>query len=218
LWLLTTLVANVDFDLVVAEQIWDTGDGVVMEKRYRDVGGYGGLGDRRFERYCAAFDRVKHCVESGYFLEAIALLDSLIWDRLSSRLGHLMGDPIDIDKNLGVVCSQLIGDTGAGGRERDVAFRDTVWQVKQWLVRRNDAVHATAKVFRADTSPEDFNAILTSHKTTVEDGMKYLREFDVLDTKSRGEVGKFPASYPDAFFPEKRGGGSRGGIWQRAAL
>ncbi len=101
-----------------------------MSKRYRDVGGHGGLGDRRYERYCDAFDRVEDCVKLGYFLEAIALLDSLIWDRLSSRLGYLMGKSIDTEKNLGVVCSQLIGDSGTGGCEKDKAFRNVVGKSK----------------------------------------------------------------------------------------
>jgi hypothetical protein len=78
-----------------------------MEKRYRDVGGHDGLGDRRYERYCGAFDWVVHCVEAGYFLEAIAVLDSIIWDRLSSRLGYLSGEPVDDRDTLGKICTRV---------------------------------------------------------------------------------------------------------------
>jgi len=39
-------------------------------KQHRDVGGHGGLGDRRYERYCAAFDRAEQCIQEGYFLDA----------------------------------------------------------------------------------------------------------------------------------------------------
>jgi hypothetical protein len=183
-------------------------------KEYRDVGGYGGLGDRRYERYCAAFDWIEHCVEAGYFLEAIAVLDSLIWDRLSSRLGHLKEERIDTNRHCGTLCSGLIGDSGKDGCEHDPAFRDAVCHIKNWLVRRNDAVHATAKVFRADTSEEDFSAILEAHRQTAADGMKYLQAFDLLDTKSREEVKKIPASCPNAFFPKQRKGGSRLSVWR----
>ena len=178
----------------------------------RDFGGHGGLGDRRYRRYCAAFDRVQHCVREGYFLEAIALLDSLIWDRLSSRLGYLTGELIPINRNLGVICSQLVGDSGTGGCERESAFRHAIWQLKQWLTRRNDAVHATCKVFRVETTKDDFGAILRSHKKTAEDGIMYLRDFDTVDTESRAAVHKVPASFPSAFFPEQRGG-ARMPVW-----
>jgi hypothetical protein len=183
-------------------------------KVYRDVGGHNGLGDRRYERYCAAFDRIEHCIGAGYCLEAIAILDSLLWDRLSSRLGYLKGEPIDVKKNIGTLCSELIGDSGTGGREKDPAFRDTIGDVKGWLFRRNEAVHATAKVFREETSEKDFNDILNSHRQTAADGIKSLRTFDLLDTKSRDEVGKVPASFPDAFFPERRAGQSRSSPWR----
>src|ERR1035437_2661631 len=187
-----------------------------MMAQYRDVGGHEGLGDRRYERYCAAFDRVEHCVAAGYFLEAVALLDSLIWDRLSSRLGYLKGKAVEINKNAGTICSELIGDSGADGREHDPAFRDVICEIKSWLVRRNNAVHATAKVFRSDTSEEDFSAILQSHRQTAIDGMNHLQAFDLLDTKSRAKVGKNPASFPDAFFPKRRSGPSRLAIWSNS--
>jgi hypothetical protein len=182
---------------------------------YRDVGGHEGLGDRRYERYCAAFDRIEHCVTAGYFLEAIALLDSLIWDRISSRLGYLKGKQIEINKNAGTICSELIGSSGEGGVEQDPEFRDVIRNIKEWLVRRNDAVHATAKVFRTDTSEEDFSIILKSHKQTAIDGVNYLQAFDLLDTKSREKVGKVPASFPNAFFPKSRTGRSQFLTWGR---
>lgn len=185
-----------------------------MQKQYRDVGGHGGLGNRRYERYCGAFDRVQHCVEAGYFLEAIAILDSLIWDRLSSRLGYLSGKLIDVDKNLGTICSQLVGDHGEGGCEHDSGFRDAVSTIRKWLERRNTAVHATAKVFRDDTSQEDFSAILKSHKQTAQDGIRCLQSFDSLDTQSRQRADRVPASFPNAFFPERRAGGSRLSVWR----
>jgi hypothetical protein len=59
-------------------------------RKPRDIAVHGdGLGDRRYYRYCAAFDRADRAMQDGYYLEAITLLDSLIFDRLSSRLYHL---------------------------------------------------------------------------------------------------------------------------------
>jgi len=60
-----------------------------MTPASRDAGGWGGLGLNRHERFKAAFDRVVHCVDKEYYLEAIAILDSLIYDRMASRLNFL---------------------------------------------------------------------------------------------------------------------------------
>jgi hypothetical protein len=189
-----------------------------MEKRYRDVGGHDGLGDRRYERYCGAFDWVVHCVEAGYFLEAISVLDSIIWDRLSSRLGYMSGEQVDDRDTLGKICTGLVGASGTGGFERDTYFRNVELQIKQWVKKRNQAVHATAKVFRDETSDKDFRAILQLHKKTAEEGILYLQAFDVLDTASRQEAGKIPGSCPHAFFPERRIGNSFLPFWRREGL
>jgi hypothetical protein len=175
-----------------------------MEKRYRDVGGHDGLGDRRYARYCGAFDWVEHCVEVGYFLEAIAVLDSIIWDRLSSRLGYLSGERVNDKNTLGSICKQLVGTPGKGGLERDASFQGAELQIQEWVNKRNDAVHATAKVFRDETSDQGFRSILRSHKETAEEGIRHLQAFDLLDTESRRKAEKIPASWPDAFFPERR--------------
>lgn len=179
-----------------------------MEKRYRDVGGYDGLGERRYKRYCGAFDWVVHCVDAGYFLEAIAVLDSIIWDRLSSRLGYLSGARVDDRDTLAKICTGLVGASGEGGFERETSFRDVELQIKQWGRKRNHAVHATAKVFRDETSDTDFRAISQLHKETAEEGIRYLQAFDGLDTASRQEAGKMSGSCPNAFFPERRIGES----------
>lgn len=188
----------------------------------RDIGGFGGLGQRRYQRYCAAFDRVEHCVESGYFLEAIAILDSLIWDRLASRLDYITGKRIDSRMTTNQLCNQLVGNgTTTGGSEKDIAFRNVVMDIRAWVHKRNDAVHATAKVFRADTSKKDFAATLRPHRQTAFDGIHCLQTLDRIDTKDRAKAGKYPANFPDAFFPRRRTARSHArsrDIWTLASL
>jgi len=171
----------------------------------RDVGGHGGLGSRRHERYRAAFDRVMDCVEKEYYLEAIAILDSLICDRLSSRLAYVMGSDVDLYWTCPWLCGKLLGkDPPKNARcEKDQDFRNAVRDIQKWADRRNEALHSTAKVLRSDTSRLNFAAILRSHRKDAVDGIKYLQVFDALDTKSRASVGKKPASYPNAFLPKR---------------
>ncbi len=42
-----------------------------MGLKKREYGGHGGLGDKRWERYSEAFDRVEQCLGSGQCLKRI---------------------------------------------------------------------------------------------------------------------------------------------------
>jgi hypothetical protein len=184
----------------------------------RDIAVHGdGLGDRRYYRYCAAFDRADRAMQDGYYLEAITLFDSLIFDRLSSRLHHLSQSATKAT-GTGALCNDLLrGREGGTAWEADSSFLGVIGYIKDWTHQRNEAVHATANVFRSDTSEQSFQAILVSHQDTASKARQCLREFDKLDTESRSKAGsRPPASYPHAFYPENRVGESHAVIWAEA--
>lgn len=167
----------------------------------RDVAGWGGLGGRRHRRYLAAFDWVLLCVKGGHYLEAIAILDSLICDRLASRLGYLTQQSVDLSLTCRQLCTRLLGHGSTStGVEKDPGFREAISNVRKWGDRRNMALHATAKVLRSDNASEDFFALLQTHKQDALDGINYLQAFDGLDVASRAEAGKTPASYQTRSF------------------
>lgn len=134
------------------------------------------------------------------------ILDSLIWDRLASRLGHITGKNSDLPNSSGGLCIKLVGasTTKNSGAEKDSAFRDAVRNIQEWVKKRNEALHATAKVFRSEHSPKDFADILQSHRRDALDGIKYLQVFDALDRASRAKSGKRTATDPGAFCPDRR--------------
>jgi hypothetical protein len=176
-----------------------------MTKPTRGSAGGNELGNRRYKRYCDAFDWIMKCVDGGYHLEAIAILDSLLWDRLSSRLGHVTGKPVDSSLASGRVCRDLVGSDRKGtGCEQDPKFRQAIRRIQKWVRRRNEAMHATAKILHSESSPKDFKSVLNAHYQDAVYGIKCLQAFDELDTASRATVGKRPASFPNAFFPERR--------------
>ena len=175
-----------------------------MTELKREVGGWGGLGDRRYERYVDAFDWVEKCLGEGYYLEAIAVLDSLINDRLNSRLGYVTKTEIDSWLTCGQLCRDLVGKGGKNtGAEKDADFRTAITDIQNWVKMRNEAMHATAKILR-DEEGQPFTAILQQHRQAAVDGIRCLRAFDELDTADRARVNKHPASAPNAFFPERR--------------
>lgn len=164
------------------------------------------LGHRRWRRYADAFDRIQQCMRLGYHLEAIALLDSLITDRLTSRIGHLQQGPAQA-KALGPLCTTLLGrgeSPSDKGIEDDVRFRATIGKIRQWATERNEAMHAAGKILRSADPTMSFSEALTIHHQTALDGVALLQEFDLLDVEDRRPTGRIPASAPHAFFPELR--------------
>ncbi len=171
-------------------------------------GGLHGLGNRRYERYVAAFDRVEHCLEAKCYLEAIAILDSLISDRLTSRLGFLQDQEISGGLPCGQLCRKLVGaanDPTRPGLEEKDGFRRVTQDIQRWVDERNKAMHQTAKILREDESEATFDQLLERHREDVVRGRELLRQFDELDTADRREDRtRLPASWPNAFFPERR--------------
>jgi len=153
------------------------------------------LGTQRYQRYLAAFKRVERCLEEGFHLEAIAILDSLIGDRLASRLAYLLNKESNARWTVGGLCHKLLN-----GAETDSAFRACAEQIRGWTERRNRAMHATAKILRRVELTETFEELLQAHRGCVIDGIELLREFDELDTAARkANDAPKPATWPGAF-------------------
>ncbi|MCX4093193.1 hypothetical protein [Nocardia sp. alder85J] len=174
-----------------------------MRERARDSG----FGASRWHRYVAAFDRVIRCIDHSYYLEAIAILDSLITDRLTSRVGHVKHQERPALKPVGPLCKTLIGDPNSQsslGAETDPQFRAVIAQIRTWSNARNAAMHETAKIVRGSDQHGTFDVDMEVHRRTALDGIELLQQFDNLDTADRKRAGKFPATRPNAFFPERR--------------
>jgi hypothetical protein len=178
----------------------------VMEDERREKAGRNQLGTQRYLCYVAAFDHVMDCCECGYHLEAIAVLDSLIGDRLASRLSHLLDEEVLVRLTIGQLSRKLLDPPtkNASPAEVDSAFQAVIKDIRAWVKDRNRAMHAIAKIIRDDEDARHFDELLESHRSIVEKGIALLQTFDKLDTAARQENGKSPATWPYAFFPEKR--------------
>jgi hypothetical protein len=197
---------------VILESFVDTINGLYTTRRGQVAGNRrekareAGFGYQRWRRYTDTFDRIEHCLQRGYHLEAVALLDSLITDRLASRIGHLKRIEPAIGP-LGPLCRVLVGnpgDPGDIGIEGDSEFREVVEEIRVWARRRNNAMHAVGKILRSDDPQVSFDDALSIHHQTAVDGVSLLQRFDLLDTAERARAGTIPASAPHAFFPEQR--------------
>ncbi len=98
--------------------------------------GYGTLRLHLFEN---ARQHIEKSMENGYYCEAIAIIESVITDRLESRLIYLKPTAIGF-RNLGSAISEL------KGCEEDTVIKAMLCALDNWREKRNSALHELVKI------------------------------------------------------------------------
>lgn len=133
------------------------------------------IGRQRYELFKSTLGRINQARENSYYLEAIALIESLIADRLESYLTYIRNE------NFGFkTLEALIRGFGSNNEYQDKIddkLKDIVLNaVKDWKDKRNSALHEMAKI--------DFNNQLTWKQKCqdlnkiTEDGLIIFRQID----------------------------------------
>jgi len=142
------------------------------------------IGSTRYNLYKQAYSRINDATKQGFFLEAITIIESLISDRLESRLTFLKKHDVSF-KTLGGLIKE------SRKTETDSPLKELVAQdLDRWRNDRNKALHEMAKIADGDSSTwEDRVKGIVPVAT---DGLKILRAIDKrckdlrkLDLKSR---------------------------------
>jgi hypothetical protein len=98
------------------------------------------VAEERYKLYSSAWHRIHEAIDSRFFLEAISLTESLISDRLESRLSYLRGADFGF-KTIG----QLIDE--ASRIETDPELLDLITtELDSWRKARNKAAHEMVKI------------------------------------------------------------------------
>jgi hypothetical protein len=98
-------------------------------------------GNTRYLLYRKGISRINDSINSGYYLEAITLCESLIADRLESRLKFLT----NTDKYSFETLWNL--QEGVRKYETDIGLISLInWNLDSWRKDRNNALHAIAKL------------------------------------------------------------------------
>lgn len=97
-------------------------------------------GKQRKELYSAAYAHIQKAMEFGYFLEAVAICESIIGDRLEARVAQIHQQEADARKLLTLerLTRRLAQD--------DVAQRELYCKVKSWAGERNKVLHQMVKL------------------------------------------------------------------------
>ena len=92
----------------------------------------------KYDAYTEAFARIKAANDSNFFLEAVAIQEAIISDRLKSHLGHLGRLP-KINRS---TLSDLVDAWKSESQGPNIEIKINLAElVDQWRVLRNQAVH-----------------------------------------------------------------------------
>lgn len=144
--------------------------------------------------YGNAITQVKNAIEHRYPLEAIALLESMIADRLEARLAWVFNQDPDKQKfsTLGKLTDELCGKKSTESDDAKAVYKD----VQAWADRRNEALHQMVKL--ADDDAKDWNARNNEAQAAAKAGLTLFRKLDALVRK----LNKPPKSATKALQPE----------------
>lgn len=123
-------------------------------------------GEIRRDRYQRVLEQYKRAMESGFYLEAVTLMESIISDRLESRATYL-GKTTGFD-TLGKLCNILSSDT---------VLKDIIPQIVDWKNGRNRMLHEMSKIDASDMA-EDFGEKYESGRLLAQSGLDIFRKVD----------------------------------------
>jgi hypothetical protein len=171
-----------------------------------------GIGQQRYALLKAAFTHAQAALLEGYPLEAIAVLESLITDRLGSmvhgslgadvRLGHSLGALIKVAQANVIAPAVVDGSIDQTTSTQKAAFPNDILvfvstAMTRWWRRRSEAIHAMPKVRLTDM--RSFQARHDALIAVAVEGIRILLALDAFDRRERQRNGAgAAATVPDA--------------------
>jgi hypothetical protein len=131
----------------------------------------------RYEIIKSAMSRFNLAIEQSFFLEATALIESLICDRLASRIGELTMKPVEF----GTIADLL---KKLNKIETDDELKNIMNKVLyQWSGKRNIVIHQAAKIEL--NKNKDWNEFLSLASSTAKEGSKAFNNYNTQLQKLR---------------------------------
>lgn len=140
------------------------------------------VGFARYSIYKDTIDRYHVAMDSGFYVEAISLMESLISDRIESLL-NACAERKNTDDSRNMEYSYLplgtlvVSALGTEDIRNCQPMVDVMNKIKDWKTKRNGAIHEMAKL--SDTEIEQpFSEKYANLKGVAEDGYRLFRELD----------------------------------------
>ena len=147
----------------------------IMSKKYREIQSQGPkstVGQTRRELYARSLARVKEAMEAGYSIEAVALLEGMISDRLEARLAHKNSQAKD-KRKLSTLVTLAEELRGKNSDDPDSA-KEVYGRVIVWADDRNNAVHELVKL--VENGSETWEMKYSEAKEAAKNGLSLFRD------------------------------------------
>jgi gas vesicle protein len=110
-------------------------------------------------------------MDAGFYVEVIALCESIIADRLESLANQISQSSQYSYETMGRLTDYLLGAKQRDSLSQEIV--DVVSEIKNWTKKRNSAVHEMAKNIEGD-----FMEKYAKLKETAEEAIKLFRKLD----------------------------------------
>lgn len=143
-----------------------------MAKKIAATVGKDITGKQKYEIMRSAVSRYNTAMEHNFYLEATALIESLIANRLESRLAELTSDEVEID-----TLGNLIKKINKSELEPDAELSSIMnKKIIIWCKKRNITIHRAAKLLKDEK--KDFAQFLEAAKDTATEGRKIYDQYN----------------------------------------
>ena len=124
----------------------------MTKKRAINIDPKSKIGQDRKDLYASGWKRINEAIKDEYYLEAIALLESIISDRLEARIGILTDQKrtgfISLEGNLRLLFDEKQKCPEA--KETDSKAIQLYREIDNWRINRNEALHEMMKLDKED--------------------------------------------------------------------
>lgn len=168
-----------------------------------NTGRHSAVAIAREDLYSHCNIQAKKAMDRGFYLEAIALLESMITDRLESRIAAIHGqdETCRTFRTIGYLLhgrgskackiqrlSGLLDKELAEPEDLLVVYR----RVEEWSAGRNTCLHQMVKL--GGKASKNWAERIAYAKETAESGLKIFRELSSLIDKHRNSLPSYPLS------------------------
>lgn len=157
------------------------------------------VGKKRQQLYASAISKCNDAIYHRYYIEAIALEESLIADRLESAANCISGSSNFSYTTLECLLEYLLGANQkqkldnyfshhSKSQELQNQFQVCLQEIKEWKDRRNNAMHEMAKL-----DPDCTNVFATRYadlKSVAQEGIKVFKTISNIITKAQRAYNK----------------------------
>ena len=134
----------------------------------------------KYQSYSEAWRRMKAATEAGFYLEAIAIQESIIFDRLRSFVEHATGKVVTDYVPYGKLVRRFEAalNKDSSNEKRWNNDKDLVYRLSNWADQRNRAVHQIVRS-KPGTPTQPVDEFLKEAAQAAKDGSSLARQVSV---------------------------------------